>query len=657
MTATLVDSTEQRPAEKPEQKSEQRPAGSSIFQIPQKRRLILCLLLALATLALYNPVTRAPFLNYDDPVYVTDNAQVRAGLTWNTIVWTFHTPKDLDWHPITWLSYALDSQMFGLNPAGYHLTNVVIHTANVVLLFLILEAGTGLAWRSMAVAALFALHPINVESVAWIAERKNVLSMFFFLLALAAYGWYVRRPGIGRYLAVTLAYVLSLMSKGQAITFPFVLLLLDYWPLGRIGQSLAPTESVGAEIPFAVAPVRGPSLWRLIAEKIPWFALSAVSAIVTMRTGGLAFSYIKLTDATPRFPLWVRLATAVIGYVKYLGKAFWPVNLALVYPHPGLATSIPAAVLSAFALIAVTSLVVVFAFRQRRHILGNPFFVGWFWFLGMLVPMIGIITIGDHSMADRYAYIPLLGIFVIVSWGAADLIKRWHVPIGISATGVAIILLTLGIALHRQVSFWGDNVTLWSHTLAITPANFTAEEDLAMALISQGRAEEALPHLRRAHFLRPDDPLANLNIATFEQMLGHYQAAIDGYAAVVRDTEAAPSLLATARTNSGYAHLSLKQYDNAKQDFEAALREQSTNSPAYRGLGLVAQRAGDFAQAAQDYEKSVELQPTPVGYLLLGRALELGGQPEAAKAAQSQAVNMTQDLNDDVATARRLLAN
>jgi len=644
-----MDSTEQKP--------EQQPAGSSIFHVPQKRRLILCLLLALATLAFYNPVTRAPFLNYDDPVYVTDNAQVRAGLTWNTIVWTFRTPKDLDWHPITWLSYALDSQMFGLNPAGYHLTNVVIHTANVVLLFLILEAGTGLAWRSVAVAALFALHPINVESVAWIAERKNVLSMFFFLVALAAYGWYARRPGIGRYLAVTLAYVLSLMSKGQAITFPFVLLLLDYWPLNRFGQSFEPAESVGGEVSFAATPVRGPSLWSLIGEKVPWIALSVVSAVITMRTGGAAFSYIKLTDATPRFPLWVRLATAVTGYVKYLGKAFWPVNLALVYPHPGLATSITAAVLSAFVIIAVTALVVVSVFRQRRPLAGNPFFVGWFWFLGTLVPMIGIITIGDHSMADRYAYIPLLGIFVIVSWAAADLIKRRRVPMGISAAGAAIILLTLGIALHRQVGFWGDNVTLWSHTVAITPANFTAEEDLAMALISQGKTEEALPHLRRAHFLRPGDPLANLNIATFEQMLGHYKAALDGYAAVVRDTAAAPSLLATARTNSGYAHLSLKQYDNAKQDFEAALREQPSNSAAYRGLGLVAQRAGNLAQAAEDYEKSVELQPTPVGYLLLGRALELRGQPEAARAAQSQAVSMTQDLNDDIATARQLLAN
>jgi Tfp pilus assembly protein PilF len=654
-----MDSTEQKPG--------QHPAGSHIFQVPQKRRLIFCLLLALGTLALYNPVTRAPFLNYDDPVYVTDNPQVRAGLTWNTVVWTFRTPKALDWHPMTWLSYALDSQIFGLNPQGYHTTNVLLHAANAVLLFLILETATGLAWRSLAVAALFALHPINVESVAWISERKNVLSMLFFLLALAAYGWYARRPGIVRYLVVTLAYVLSLMSKAQAITFPFALLLLDYWPLCRLGQNFgqprAPAEGVGGDLGGASA--RDPSffwsLWSLIWEKVPWFALSAVSAAVTMNTGGPAFSYIVLTDSTEtKFPLWVRLATAAIGYVKYLGKAFWPVHLALVYPHPGLATSIPAAVVSALAIIAITAVALIF--RERRAFFGHPFFgrsffVGWFWFLGTLVPMIGIVTIGPHSMADRYAYIPLLGIFVIVCWGAADLIKRFHVSPIVSAGAAAVLLLALGTALHRQVSFWSDNVTLWTHTLEITERNFTAEENLAMALIAQGRAEEALPHFQRAHFLRPGDPLATLNIATYEQMLGNYRAALEGYATVVQSTMAAPSLLATALANSGYAHLSLKQYDNAKQDFEAALHEQPVNSAAYRGLGLVAQRAGDIGQAARDYERSVELQPTPVGYLLLGHALEIGGQPEAARAAQSQAVRMTRDLNDDIATVRQLLAN
>ena len=635
-----MDSTQQKPG--------QPPTEPCLFRSPEKRRLIFCLLLALATIALYNPVTRAPFLNYDDQVYVTDNPQVRAGLSWNTLVWTFRTPEALDWHPMTWLSYAVDGQMYGLNPAGYHTTNILLHAASAVLLFLILESATGLAWRSLAVASLFALHPINVESVAWIAERKNVLSMLFFLLALAAYGWYARRPGVGRYLAVTVAYCLGLMSKAQVITFPFALLLLDYWPLGRIKQPLAPPHEVGGEP--AVAPAHGPSFWKLIWEKVPWFALSAVGAVITMRTGGAAFNYMVETEVTrAKFPLWIRLATAAIAYVKYLGKAFWPANLALVYPHPGFATSIPGAVLSALAIVAVTALVVIF--RQRRYLL-----VGWFWFLGTLVPMTGLVPIGVQAMADRYAYIPLLGIFVIVCWGAADLMELWHVPRAVAAAATAVILLALGFALHRQVSFWSDNVTLWSHTLQITEANFTAEDNLAGALITQGRVEEALPHLLRARGLRPDDPLSALNVATYLQMHEKYQAALDGYATVVRLTNA-PPMLAIVRANSGYAHLSLKQYGNAQQDFEAALQVQPENSSAYRGLGLLAQRAGDIARATKDYERSAELQPSPVGYLLLAQALEIAGQAEAARAAQSQAARMAQDLNDDIAVVRRLLAN
>ena len=630
-----------------EQKSGQPLIESYFFRSPEKRRLIFCLLLALATIALYNSVTRAPFLNFDDQVYVTDNPQVRAGLTWNTVVWAFRTPKAFDWHPITWLSYALDWQIFGLDPAGYHTINILLHAANAVLLFLLLEGATGLAWRSLAVSALFALHPINVESVAWISERKTVLSMLFFLLALAAYGWYTRRPRIGRYLVVTLAYVLGLMSKAQVITFPFALLLLDYWPLGRLAPHPARPHEVGGEPAVAAA---GPSFWKLIGEKVPWFALSAVSAVITLKTGGAAFNYMVLTDLTrSKLSLWLRLGNAALSYVKYLGKAFWPVNLAIVYPHLGPGISIPGAVLSAFAIIAVSILALIF--RRRR-----PFLVGWFWFLGTLVPMIGLVDIGVHAMADRYAYIPLLGIFVIVCWGTADLIKRWHVPTAVTAAGTVAILLALGIALHRQASFWSDNVTLWTHTLEITEANFTAEDNLAGALITQGRVEEALPHLLRARALRPDDPQSALNVATYLQMHGKYQAALDGYATVVQLTKA-PPLLATARANSGYAHYSLKQYGDAQRDFEAALKEQPGNSSAYRGLGLLAQRAGDIAQATKDYERSAELQPSPVGYLLLAQALEIGGQAEAARAAQSRAARMTRDLDDDIAVVRQLLAN
>jgi protein O-mannosyl-transferase len=615
------------------------PKQSYIFQSPQKRRLMSCLLLLLATLALYSPVTRAPFLNYDDAAHVTDNLHVRSGLTWNTVVWAFQTSETSDWHPITWLSHALDCELFGLNPAGPHIINVLLHAANAVLLFLILESATGLAGRSLVVAALFALHPLNVESVAWISERKNVLSMFFFLAALAAYGWYTRRPSVGCYLAVTIAYAFGLMTKAQVITFPFALLLLDYWPLCRLEQRLTRPDGVGRDP--AIAPCHGPTFSKLVWEKVPWFAMSAVSAVITIK--------VEANATQAKLPLWIHFGNAAISYVKYLEKAFWPVNLALVYPHPELAISMRAAAFSACAIVALTILAVIY--WQRR-----PFFVGWFWFLGTLVPMIGLVQISVHAMADRYVYIPLLGIFVIVCWGAADLLERWHVPIAVSAVATLAILLALGMALHRQVSFWSDNVTLWTHTLAITERNYTAEDNLATALLAEGRIEEAMPHLQRARFLRPDDALATLNIATYDQMRGNYQAALEGYARVMQFTKD-PSFLETARVNSGYAHYSLKQYDNAKQDFEAGVKQQPWNSPAYRGLGLVAQRAGDIAGAAANYERSVELQPSPVGYLLLAQALDLAGQADAARAAQSQAARMTPDLTDDITTVKQLLAH
>jgi Flp pilus assembly protein TadD len=610
-----------------------------LFHAPQKHKLILCLLLVLATLALYNPVTRAPFLNYDDAAYFTDNPHVRAGLSWKTVVWAFTTTELSDWKPITWLSHALDGQLFGFKPEAPHTINVLLHAANAAILFLILLSATGFVWRSFGVAALFALHPINVESVAWIAERKNVLSMLFFLLALAAYERYARRPGLGRYLAVTLAYALALMTKAQVITFPFALLLLDYWPLNR----LVPAGKSG-EAGFAAeasAPFRASSLLRSIGEKAPWFALSAASAIITMRAEA---------DATQlKLPLWAHLGNAVLSYAKYLGKAFWPFNLAAIYPHPELTISIPAAVLSGFVLLGISILAVMY--RERR-----PFFVGWFWFLGTLVPMIGLVQIGVHGMADRYAYIPLLGIFVIVCWGAAALIEKWHVSNAAWATAAAAVLLGLGIALHRQVGYWGDNVTLWSHALEITEGNYTAEDNLATALIAQGKIEEAVPHLRRAEFMRPDDPLSTLNLATYEQMRGHYQASIDGYAKMPQCTKD-PSLLAMARVNSGYAYYSLKQYEKAKQDFAAGLSLQPGNSVAYRGLGLAAQKTGDISQAIQDYKRALELAPTPSGYLFLAQALDIDRQVQAARAARSQAARITSDLNDDLAIVQRFITN
>src|SRR6266851_2694412 len=387
-----------------EPKPDQLPAESPIFHSPQQRRIILSLLLALATIALYNPVTRAPFLNFDDAAYVTVNPRVRAGVTWNTVVWAFHTSEALNWHPITWLSHALDCQLFGLNPAGPHTINVLLHAANAVLLFLILESATGNTARSLIVAALFAVHPLNVESVAWVAERKNVLSMLFFLLALAAYGWYVRRPGIVRYILVAVLFAMGLMSKPMVITLPLALLLLDYWPLERLVWGRAPspvhvgTAALGgpAERSSAAACGRRDSgfaiaegtqtLVKLCLEKIPLLALSVGSAIVTMmaqRAGGAVLS------SAEHSPL-LRLENAIVCYVLYVEKALWPSHLAALYPYPH---ALPAWQVadSAFFLVAVTW--AVLKYREHRYLL-----TGWLWYLGTMVPMIGPVQVGNQAM-------------------------------------------------------------------------------------------------------------------------------------------------------------------------------------------------------------------------------------------------------------------
>jgi protein O-mannosyl-transferase len=612
----------------------------------QPNRLILCLLLAVATLALYNPVTHAPFLNIDDHIYVTNNPQVRAGLNWHTFLWAFKTPRAIGWHPMTWLSYLLDSSMFGQNPTGYHTTNLLLHAANAVLLFLILQRATGFTWRSLGVATLFALHPINVESVAWIAERRNVLSMFFFMLTLAAYGWYARRPSIWRYLGVTLAFALALMSKVQVISFPFVALLLDYWPLRRIMQQRVESGHESTETSVEPAPAAKTS--TLIIEKIPWAGMAVASTLITLRTG-TAFSSIVVHGETPHFPLWIRVATAAIGSLKYIEKFLWPANLALLYPHPGFATSVPLAVISAVVISGITVAVIIC--RNNR-----PLLVGWFWFLITLLPMSGILEIGPHAMADRYAYLPFLGIFVIFCWGVADLMRQWQIPATASISAAALLFLGLAITLHQQVSLWRSNVTLWAHTVAVTEPNSTAEENLATALLAENKMAEAFPHLERAHALQPADPLATLNLATYQQMLGHNQEAVAGYADIVRLHIAAPSVMGTVFANSGYAHLSLKRYQDAQTDFESALREQPDNWSAYRGLGLLAQRSGDIANAARDYQRAVELEPSPVGYLLLAHALEIEGRHDAAREAQFQASRIDSDLSDDIATVEQLLS-
>lgn len=591
------------------------PPRTSPLLSPRAQKLILSLLLILATLALYSPVFRAPFLNLDDDLYVTENAEVRSGLNWHSIAWAFTTTTATNWHPLTWISHELDCQLFGLNPVGPHLVNVLFHAANAALLFLILAAATKKIWRSAIPAALFAIHPINVESVAWIAERKNVLSMFFFLLALAAYGWYARKPDLRRHLTVTFLYALALMAKPQVITFPFALLLLDYWPLNRIP---------------------GTRLKTLLWEKIPWFALSAASAVITMKA--------QSTARHEGIPLWMHLANAALAYAKYIGKTFWPNNLAPLYPHPGIAIDRPAAALSMVGILAVSVLAIIF--RRRRYL-----FVGWFWFLGTMVPMIGLVQVGVQSMADRYAYIPVLGIFLIICWGIPDLLEssraerqtRLSPSLPLIALSV-FVLSALAFALHRQVNYWTDNLTLWQHTLAVTERNFIAEDNVATALLAKGRTDEAVQYFRRAQAIRPADPVSKLNIASYQQQHGDDQSAIRGYDEVMQLTSS-PELLALAYTNRGFAHLALNKDENAKQDFAAALEQRPESSSAYLGLGMLARKSGNLEEAARDFARSAQIQPTPFAYQQLADVLDAMGQKENAQAARAQAAKLAANEN------------
>ncbi|HXY10667.1 MAG TPA: glycosyltransferase family 39 protein, partial [Terriglobales bacterium] len=359
------------------QKSKSPESGLEL-SFPQKNRAIACLLLTVATLAFYNPVAHCGFVYSDDIAYVTRNAHVRAGLTWDTVQWAFSTVLGGFWHPLTWLSHALDASVFGMNPTGHHYVSLLLHTGSAIFLFLLLLEATGAGWPSLVVAALFALHPENVESVAWAAERKNTLSMFFFMLALWAYGRYVRQGGAKRYVLVIVLFALGLMSKTQIITLPCVLLLWDYWPLGRMSTPADSTSAIAQR-----------SFSYLIKEKLPLFGLAAVASAITVWAQRQASALRSLNE----YSLSVRLQTAVVSYVRYIAHTLWPVRLAPIYPHPG-APPLWQIAGSAAVLLLVTAIVI----RWRTH---RYLAVGWFWFLGTLVPMIGIVQVGEQSMADR----------------------------------------------------------------------------------------------------------------------------------------------------------------------------------------------------------------------------------------------------------------
>jgi tetratricopeptide (TPR) repeat protein len=582
--------------------------------------LLYCLLLVVATVATYYPAASHPFLQFDDDRYVTTNAHVQDGLSGATIAWAFTTYYASNWHPLTWLSHALDYQMFGLDPGGPHEVNILLHVVNVLLLFWVLERATGRLGASAMVAALLALHPINVETVAWIAERKNLLSMMFLLLVLAAYRWYARQPNAGRYVLVGVLFLLGLMAKPQIVTLPFLLLLWDYWPLRRMELHPA-LEQKGPRLTAAYAeryPER--NLQQLVVEKLPLFGLSAISAIVTVKAQQAGHAVQSLS----KYPLSLRVENALVSYARYFAKAFWPTPLAALYPFPR--SSPPAwQLLAALAvLLAVSGLVV--GLRTRRYLT-----VGWLWFLGTLVPMIGLVQVGLQSMADRYAYLSFIGLFVMVCWGVADIVEARQVPRAwVIGAGVALLLVLASLTRH-QLMFWEDEVNLWSHAIATTSGNYVAEDNLGTALLARSDTEEAIMHFRRANEIDRRDGLSELNIGIYEERKHHWPEAIAAYQAGISEIDEV-EILARAYSNLGYVYLYTNDDAGARDTFQHAVELAPDTDKAWIGLGVVAQRSGDQTSAIRYYNRANHVQPSGLAYLLLARALHRSGRSEEAEA-------------------------
>ncbi|MGO9403152.1 MAG: tetratricopeptide repeat protein [Terriglobales bacterium] len=518
----------------------------------RQKPILLGALLVLATLLLYGRVVHHEFLEFDDSEYVTKNIHVRTGLNFGDAVWAFTSFHTGNWHPLTWLSHMADCQLFGLNPGPPHLVNVVLHAANVLLLFWLLQRATGAVWHSVLVAALFAVHPLNVETVAWVAERKSLLCTLFSLLTIAAYGGYVRRPGWKKYLVVVAAFALALMSKPMAVSLPLVLLLLDYWPLERY-----------EDIPSRRRWV------RLLVEKLPLFLMSAASSAITMvaqRSGG-AIAVESL------LPLSVRVENAVVSYVAYVGKTVWPSKLAVFYPHPEHSLTWADVIAAAVLLAAIT--MAVLYFHRSRYLA-----MGWFLFVVTLIPVIGIVQVGRQAMADRYAYIPCIGLFIIIAWGLSDVVTAGAIPRAVPAIAALFLIAAYAVATTRYLPYWQNGVDLFTHARKVAwRPDSMLEEDLAEAMFAAGRLDEAFPHLQEACVLRPDFAYCHYYMAEVLFDRRQLPSALEQYQLAEKLTDK-EDLTLSCLINSGQILLELGDYKTAEIRFAAALRIDPNNSTA-----------------------------------------------------------------------------
>jgi tetratricopeptide (TPR) repeat protein len=521
-----------------------------------------CIFLTAVVLALYWQVQYYDFVDYDDNIYILENAHVQLGLSRQSFIWAFTTTHTAaNWHPLTWLSFLFDYELYRFNPAGYHWTNIFFHAANTLLLFFIFLRTTGEIWKSAFVSVLFAIHPINVESVAWIAERKNVVSTFFGLLTILAYVFYVEVPGIKRYALVLLSFAMSLMAKPMLVTLPFILLLLDYWPLRRIPVVMKDRRNG----------ILWPEFFPLMREKLPMLFLSGVSAIITVYAAQRGDA-IKGLDA---FPFIARLTNAIVSYVAYLEKMIWPQNLAAFYPHEGVVSFWK--IVAACIVIGGVTALVLYTFPRYRYL-----FVGWFWYVGTLFPVIGLIQVGYHSMADRYAYIPLIGIFIIISWGFPEILSRLPIKKTRLILPAGMIVSFFALLTWQQMQHWRNSETLFQHALAVTKNNYQAHQGMGNVMLRRGNMDNAAGHYKEALRIKPDhaDVLNNLGLVFMYQ--GKLEDAMQQY----REALQIKPIKARTYNNMGVLFAMQGKTENAIAQFREALRIDPEYLSANKNLQL-----------------------------------------------------------------------
>ena len=538
-------------------------------------------IIILATLTVYLPVKNFDFVVYDDPLYVTRNPSVQRGLTFKNILWSLTAVEASNWHPLTWISHMTDIQIFGLNAGGHHLTSVGFHILNTVLLLVWLNTMTGEFWKSSFVAALFALHPLHVESVAWIAERKDVLSTFFCFLALLSYTRYCQKKNRQQYLLSLFFFICALMAKPMVVTLPFVFLILDYWPLKRFPEVFS--KNITAHDKQV--------LGHLLVEKIPFLVFSFLSCLKTVAAQHNSVASIEIV------PLIPRIANSLISYTEYLAKMVYPFPLAVLYPLH---------VYSLWKLTASLFVVLSISFLAIRKLRCKPWLaVGWFWYIGTLVPVIGLVQVGVQGYADRYTYIPLIGLFIMIAWQVPDIVQSWqHKTIIISVIAIGI-LSVLWVLTSSQIRHWENNITLFEHALKSTSENYVAHNNLGIALAEKGNFHKAIEHYRKAIRIRPGfcDPFYNLGFASYKQ--GNIQDAILHF----RDGIACNPNFAQSYYFSANFYFELKQIDNAIIHYEKALEIRPDYVNAMINLGIAHELIGKSEESLALFKEAKRIDP------------------------------------------------